>query len=76
MEQEKQQTSSIDLLRGKATFSSEKPWLRIAIILIEAGTLIALALILKQWVMPLVAAKFLSGLGLVEFFRHGRGNSL
>lgn len=74
MQQEKQ-SSSVDLLRGKATFNEEKPWLRITILLIEAGTLIVLAWILKQWVAPIIAAKLFSGINLANIFRTGRGNS-
>jgi hypothetical protein len=44
------------------------------VICLEAGFLIAVTFIIKEWAIPVGLMKGLSGLGIMKLFRSGKGS--
>jgi len=47
--------SSVDLLRGRVTFTDEQIWYRLTVMLIMAAFILGTLYLLRQWVIPALA---------------------
>jgi hypothetical protein len=70
---ENNQTSSFDLLRGKANFTNEPLWYRLLVYLIQAAFYLLLICLIREWLLPLLAKNLIQeAAGKVSSFWKGR----
>ena len=68
----RKEPSQYDLLRGKMNFTNEPLWFRLVLILITAAFFISMAWALKEWVIPALVAKRITGIkvqSLMKLFK-------
>ncbi len=64
-------SSQYDLFRGKLTFTNEPLWFRLVLcVLILAGA-VALVLMIRQYVFPTLAIRWLSGIKVPAWLKVG-----
>ena len=65
--------SSVSLLRGSVSFTTEPLWYRLVVVFMMGAFLLGMIWVLKEWAIPALAAKGLSGFGVRDLFKFSKG---
>jgi len=67
--------SQYDLFRGKFTFTTEPPWLRLVLCILPLATVIILAFVMGQYAFSAVISRWIAGIKRPTWLKAGKTRS-